>query len=29
MHVDTPELDVWDFLRATEAGYFPPREPRD
>jgi hypothetical protein len=25
MHVDTPELDVWDFLRATEAGYFPRR----
>ncbi|KZE94715.1 Endoglucanase C [Agromyces sp. NDB4Y10] len=29
MHVDTPELDVWDFLRATEAGYFPRRPGAD
>ena len=21
MHVDTPELDTWDFLRTLEAGY--------
>jgi len=24
MHVDTPELDTWDFLRTVEAGYLPP-----